>query len=94
MAAWTVWWAASAPLIAAQPAEPWDSVDRAAQPFLGKQAANLPFTFRLGGTSSRELLANWKETTEVKEIDARRTKVTMKFTDPATQFEARAEAVI
>ena len=94
MVAWIVWLAASTSLIAAQPAEAWDSVDQAVQPFLGKQVAKLPFTFRFGETSSRELLPKWKQTTEVKETDAQRTKVTMKFIDPATQFEARVEAVI
>lgn len=77
-----------------KPAESWDSVDRAVQPFLEKQVESLPFSFRYGGTSSRDFLAGWKQIREAKEVDPQHTKVTMKFTDPATQLEVRAEAVI
>ena len=92
--AWIVTLALSASWGTEKPAETWESVDRVVQPFLEKQVDKLPFTFRLGGTSSRDVLAKWKPATEVKELDAQRRKVTMKFTDPATQLEVRAEAVI
>ena len=76
------------------PTTPWDSVDQVVQPFLQTQVAQLPFAFRYGGTNSRSFLANWTRTSNVTELDTRRTKVSIKFTDPATQLELRAEAVI
>ncbi len=73
---------------------PWDSVDQAVQPFLKGLVEQLPFAFRYGGTSSRDLLTAWTRTIDITEVDAQRTKVSMKFTDPATQLEMRAEATI
>lgn len=72
----------------------WDSVDRIVEPFLEGQAEQLPFSFRYGGVSSRDCIGGWEQTKSIQEVDARRTKVSIKFLDPATGLEVRAEAVI
>ena len=65
----------------------WDSVDRIVEPFLEGQAEQLPFSFRYGGVSSRECIGGWEQTKIIQEVDACRTKVSIKFLDPATGLE-------
>lgn len=86
--------ASGATLSAADRGDDWDSVDRVVETFLEGWTEQLPFSFRYGGASSRDCIVGWKKTKSIQELDARRTRVSIKFLDPATGLEVRAEAVV
>jgi alpha-galactosidase len=77
----------------AEPRRGWESIDRWTTPFLDSEAENLPFSFHYQGRNSRGFLSRWERSAEiVDEGDKRR--VSLKYVDPVTALEVRAEAVI
>jgi alpha-galactosidase len=54
---------------------------------------NLPFSFRYDGQASRDLLPRWRRSAEAADTDAGR-RVSLKWVDPDTALEVRAEAVV
>ena len=55
---------------------------------------DLPFSFVLGGKSSREFLSQWKREVHIDKMDDNRIRRTMIFRDPKTVIEVRAVATI
>ena len=78
---------------AAEPSPGWDSIDRWTVPFLESRTESLPFSFHYQGRDSRDLLPSWKRSTEIDDTDEGR-RVCLKYVDPATALEVRAEAVV
>lgn len=60
--------------------------------FSPDRPAELPFSFRYAGQSSRDLLGGWTTTTRRDERDANRLETTRTFTDPATGLTVRCVA--
>ena len=54
----------------------------------------LPFSFTLGGRSSRDFLREWKRDVQVEQIDEKRIRRTVTLQDPNTGLEVRAVATI
>ena len=52
-----------------------------------------PFSFKYGGVSSREFLHDWKLERNMKKLDAKRTQISIKLTDPKTGLEVSAETI-
>jgi alpha-galactosidase len=71
----------------------WDSIEPWTAPFLDSLVESLPFSFRVEGQSSRDVLPRWKRSTAVEDTNDGR-RVSLKFVDPETGLEARVEAVI
>jgi alpha-galactosidase len=94
MIAWFAALASGTTVTAADCRDRWDSVDRVVEPFLEGRIEKLPFYFRYGGARSRDCLSGWKQTKNIQEVDARRTRVSIEFIDAATGLEVRAEAVV
>jgi alpha-galactosidase len=57
-------------------------------------AADLPFSFMLGGKSSRELIGEWKRNVQVEQLDKKRSRRTLTMQDPKTGLEVWAVAII
>ena len=55
--------------------------------------SKLPFSFIYGGKPSTELLRAWKQTREVRKLDARRSEHTLRLTDPRSPLVLRCVAV-
>ena len=55
---------------------------------------DLPFSFTLGGRSSRDFLREWKRDVQVEQIDEKRIRRTVTLQDPNTGLEVRAVATI
>jgi len=55
---------------------------------------DLPFSFTLGGESSRKFLSQWKRDVHLEQLDDNRTRRTVTLQDPQTGLEVRAVATI
>ena len=53
------------------------------------EKAALPFSFKLGGRSSNELLPQWRKTDSTRKIDESRAEHSVVWTDPKTSFEVQ-----
>ena len=56
-------------------------------------STELPFSFRLGGEPSAELLKGWRQTRKVVKLDEHRSRHELTFTDPKTGLVVRCTAV-
>ena len=80
-------------LEAASP-QAWNAPERWTSAFQGDRTQDLPFSFRYGGETSRNFLADWKRSIKVKKLDGRRKGVTWQFSDPTSGLSLRVEAVV
>jgi len=62
-------------------------------PLRSPYTLDLPFSFRYGNQSSRELVKKWKMKRSVRTLDAVRTETTLSYADPATGLNVRGVAV-
>lgn len=69
------------------------SGDAGAPSAAGRLAPGLPFSFVYGGTRSSALLPGWVKTHSAARLDARRTRYTLRYSDPATGLVVRCEAI-
>ncbi len=63
-------------------------------PLAGPYAPELPFSFRYGGQTSRELLKTWITKRSERRLDERRTEHTLVWTDPRTGLDLRVVVVV
>ena len=75
-------------------AQAWNAPERWTSAFQGDRTQDLPFSFRYGGETSRNFLADWKRSIKVKKLDGRRKGVTWQFSDPTSGLSLRVEAVV
>lgn len=94
------WWCAALLLVttgvtsrAAESPPGWTGIDRWTAPFLESRVDSLPFSFRYDGQDSRDFLPRWKRSAKTVDTDAGR-RVSLKWVDPDTALEVRAEAVV
>lgn len=78
---------------AAESPPSWDAIEPWTAPFLDSRVERLPFSFRVEGRSSRDVLPRWKRSTAIEDTNDGR-RVSLKFVDPDTGLEVRVEAVV
>ncbi|MFH1566386.1 MAG: hypothetical protein ABIL09_00185, partial [Gemmatimonadota bacterium] len=67
--------------------------ERLLQGLTGADLGALPFSFRLAGRPSAEVLPGWRHRAERRPLDRGRTEHTLTFTDPETGLEVRCVAL-
>ena len=62
-------------------------------PIPGAYSAEVPFSFRYGGQSSRTLFRSWELSRSTRKLDPERTEHTLIYTDPKTGLEVQCHSV-